>query len=95
MDVSEYLDQSDVWVATDGKKVAIQDMTPDHAAHAARWLAQSATGLILIVEAKINEDAYNGDCDVADVLALVAQTPKDWIMRKPLFRALMRVASRR
>lgn len=92
MDVSEFLNQGDVWIVTEGQEVKISDMTDDHAMYAARWLKQNATGLILIVEAKRNEDAVNREGHVKDVLALVAQHPREWIVRTPLYQALAKVA---
>lgn len=95
MDIVEFLDQETVWITADGARTKISEMSADHAALSARWLAQNSTGLILIAESAINEGALNGDGDVSDVLALVAQSPRDWIARKPLYRALVRVAQGR
>lgn len=92
MDVSEYLNQGGIWIATEGEEVKISEMSREHAAYAARWLTQSATGLILIVEAKRNEDAVNGEGHAKDVLSLVAQHPREWIVRTPLYQALAKVA---
>lgn len=92
MDVTAYLNQGDIWIATEGEEVKISDMTREHAQYAARWLSQNATGLILIVEAKRNEDAVNNEGSVRDVLELVSKHPRDWILTTPLYRALNKVA---
>lgn len=95
MDVSEYLNQGDIWIATEGEEVKISEMSREHAAYAARWLTQNATGLILIVEAKRNEDAVNEDGNIRDVLELVSKHPKDWMVTTPLHRALMKIVGPR
>lgn len=95
MDVTEFLKQDEIWISGDGAEVKISDMSSDHAALAARWLDMNSTGLILVVESAHNEDAINGDGHVRDVLALMAQRPREWIVKTPLHRALIKAARTR
>lgn len=91
MDLREYLNQGKIWITTSGTEVQVSKMSPDHAFQSARWLQQNATGLISVMEATENEDAINGDGHVRNVLALVAQSPRQWMSGMPLYLALMSV----
>lgn len=92
MDVSQYLNQDEIWYTTDQKQIKVSEMAGDHAALCARWLQQNATGLILVVEASKNEGALAGDGDVTDVLSLIAQSPRQWMSNTPLYQALIKAS---
>lgn len=88
MDITAYLNQGDVWITSEAEEIKISDMPNGHREYAARWLMQNSTGFILVSEAKANEDAVNGDGHVKNVLKLMASSPRDWMSRTPLYRAL-------
>lgn len=93
MDVVAYLNQTEVWFhAETGRMVQIREMEFDHRMRAARWLMDKAPGLILICETQINEDIVSGTegANLADVLSLLAQSPRAWMRRRPLFQTLIR-----
>jgi hypothetical protein len=89
MDIDQYLKQGDLWATSDGM-IRIDAMTPDHKRHALRWLTDNATGLILIMESHLNEEILVGSnpYGLGDVLALMNQRPKEWVVSTALYKAL-------
>ena len=89
MDVTQYLNQGDLWATPDGM-IQVNRMTPDHKRHALRWLTDNATGLILIMESFLNEEILNESSlyDLGHVLSLMNTRPKEWVVTTPLYQAL-------
>lgn len=90
LDMYEYLHQGDFWLTPDGL-IPVASMAPDHRGQSARWLLDNATGLILLCEGKINEDIVSGETSktLHDVFTMMNTRPKDWVLRLPLYRALI------
>lgn len=96
MTMLEYLGQDRKWISfRDGRVLNIADMTEDHRSRAARFLLDNATPLVILMESAVQ--ASEDDAIVAGpfgkvitLLQMISDSPKNNIMKTPLYRALIK-----
>ena len=84
MSVREYLAQGEFWIDDrTGHVFQVSEMSQTKREYAARQLVRTATAVISLAE---GEALYRGELQSA--LQLVRQSPRDWVLRTALYRAL-------
>jgi hypothetical protein len=84
MSVREYLAQGEIWIDDrTGHTFQVSEMSQTRREYAARQLVRTATAVISLAE---GEAARQGELQMA--LRLVRQSPRDWVVRTALYRAL-------
>lgn len=92
MSLEDFINQSDYWCSTEEGLTEIDRMSNGHRALAARWLMTHATPIISVIECAYNESVISQEDThtLSDILGLMAQNSRTWMLNTPLYRALVK-----
>jgi hypothetical protein len=98
--VTDLLHQEQRWLTSDGRTIAIDAMTPDHADHALAWLRRHAAGLHASYETQLllEPEPVSARERLNQHMAIAAHrriAPDEWLDDTPLVRRLATLQARR